>query len=160
MEYIKSYASKSDFNEALLKLKLPGIAPHPFGKTYFDSNNLEVYTHGLEFSTKNVVILNDEMTFKKGHLFVQGESLRIKDHPDTGLPFKNFEICFDFLTSAKNTCLFSLDSPIGRGGHDRHITLKNGQIIVRVWPGAAYTATSGSYSDGMWHTFRLLCAKG
>ena len=128
MDYIKSYVTSSEFNATLSKLKLPGLKLIEVGRTYFDSNNLEVSVHGLDFSTSNVVIMGEVMTFKKGHLFVQGENLRISDHPETGLPNKNFEISFDFLATEKDTSLFSIDSPIGKGGHDRHITLKDGQI--------------------------------
>jgi hypothetical protein len=84
------------------------------------------FANGIEFKTFDLMIKQDEIVFNNGHLFIQGEPLRIKDHPDTGLPFKNFEIQFEFITSDKETALFSIDSPIGKGGHDRHILLKNG----------------------------------
>jgi hypothetical protein len=61
--------------------------------------------------------------FKNGNLKINGKQLRIKDHPDTGLPNQNFKISFDFKTKDKNAPLFSIDSPIGEGGHDRHIFL-------------------------------------
>jgi hypothetical protein len=89
-----------------------------------------------------------------------GEKLRINDHPDTGLPFKNFEFEFDFRTAQSNCALFSIDSPIGRGGHDRHVTIQNKKLMIRVWPGKTFCPSNNNYCDDEWHTFRLLCVKG
>ena len=50
------------------------------------------FANGIEFKTFDLMIKQDEIVFNNGHLFIQGEPLRIKDHPDTGIPFKNFEI--------------------------------------------------------------------
>jgi hypothetical protein len=89
-----------------------------------------------------------------------GEKLRITDHPVTGLPHKNFQISFDFKTSTPFGSLFSIDSPIGKGGHDRHMILKDGELHIRVWPGPLYKASNLKLSNGHWHKLKLVCQKG
>jgi hypothetical protein len=81
-------------NEALIKMNMPGLKQSSKSRTYFDTNNLEVYAFapGIEMKTFDAIIKSEEIVFNNGHLYIQGENLRISDHPDTGLPFKNFEI--------------------------------------------------------------------
>jgi hypothetical protein len=75
------------------------------------------------------------------------------------MPVKDFEISFSFKTGSKTTALFSIDDP-KKGGHDRHIYLKNGMIYVRVWPGKTYIAGRGNYADNKWHSYTLTCETG
>lgn len=89
-----------------------------------------------------------------------GEKLRISDHANTGLPNKNFEIELDFRTFESNTPLFSIDSWIGRGGHDRHLILKGGRLHIRIWPGPLYKASNLSLDNNQWHNLRVVCQKG
>ena len=101
---------------------------------------------------------NGVMAFDRGYLKLKGESLRINDHPHTGLPIQNFKISFEFITSEKEAALFSINSPIGKGGHDRHIFLKGGQINVRIWPGdGAFNCQTQNLANGEWHKLELIC---
>ena len=101
---------------------------------------------------------NGIMAFHRGYLKLKGENLRISDHKHTGLPIQNFKISFEFITSENETALFSINSPIGKGGHDRHMFLKDGQINVRIWPGeGTFNCQTRNLANGEWHKLELIC---
>ena len=77
----------------------------------------------------------------------------------TQMPNKDFEISFSFKTKQAKTSLFSIDNP-SVGGHDRHINLVNGQLIMRVWPGGSFYASKKALNDDKWHSVSLRCESG
>jgi hypothetical protein len=83
--------------------------------------------------------------------------LRITDHADTGLPNKNFVITFEFKTKDKDAPLFSINSPIGDAGHDRHIFMRNGKAVVRISPSPQFTCKKQELADGQWHLLEVFC---
>ena len=93
---------------------------------------------GLQYDDKNVVVKDGEYSFQAGYAHFGSDNLRISDHPITGLPVRNFKISFEFKTSELFTPLFSMDAINGRGGHDRHVYLVMGFMMVRVWPAGKF----------------------
>merc|ERR1712147_316029 len=75
------------------------------------------------------------------------------------IPDFDFEIAFDFKTQQRgNVGFFSICKNWDcKGGHDRHIGLKNGRPYVRVWPGKGWmpAAKFTGYADDAWHTLKL-----
>jgi subtilisin-like proprotein convertase family protein len=57
-----------------------------------------------------------------------------------------------FKTSQPNTGLFSVsDSNPGSGGHDRHIYLSGGDLVVRTYNSEVIVTFGNNYADGEWH---------
>jgi hypothetical protein len=75
------------------------------------------------------------------------------------IPDFDFEIAFDFKTQQRgNVGFFSICKNWDcKGGHDRHIGLKNGRPYVRVWPGKGWQPAGkyAGYNDGHWHSLKL-----
>lgn len=74
-----------------------------------------------------------------------------------GLPNKNFVITLEFKTKDKDAPLFSVNSPIGEYGHDRHIYLKNGKAVVRISPEPLFTCKNQDLADDKWHLLEVFC---
>jgi hypothetical protein len=66
-----------------------------------DTNKLEDYAYlQLEYDDLNVEEEEDgAVKFENGFAHLYSDKLRILDHPETGLPNKNFNISFSFKTS-------------------------------------------------------------
>ena len=122
-----------------------------------DTNDLNVYSKLGEYSEKNVIEENGVYYFKNGFAHLYSDNLRISDHPKTGLPNKNFRISFDFKTQQANAPLFSMDAINGKGGHDRHMNLEDGIMMVRVWPYGTFKVSDQKLNDGNWHQMILTC---
>jgi len=124
----------------------------------FDSNRPEDYAHlKIEYDDKNVEEFDGVYKFDKGFAHLYSNKLRILDHPKTGLPNKNFKISFKFKTSQDSAPLFSMDAIKGRGGHDRHIYLDNGIMMMRVWPHGKFKVSDQKLDDDEWHQVELHC---
>ena len=96
-------------------------------------------------------------TFEKGCIKFSSEKLRVKDHK-TGIPNTDFIISFEFQTKDPMAPLFSINSPIGKGGHDRHIYLQDGVPRIRIWPGNPFAADrKDKLNDDKWHFLELQC---
>ncbi|AVQ71486.1 hypothetical protein B5D77_09365 [Microcystis sp. MC19] len=57
-----------------------------------------------------------------------------------------------FKTTSLNGGLFSVVAGnLGSGGHDRHIYLSNGNIVVRIWNNEVIASSGLNLADGKWH---------
>lgn len=85
--------SQSQFDDVLSKMSYKG-PKKSINKKYFDTNSLEdfAFAEGVDYKLDNVIMKDNELIFNLGHLAIQGICLRVKDHPETGIPNKNFEI--------------------------------------------------------------------
>ena len=45
----------------------------------------------------------------------------------------------------------------GKAGHDRHIYLKDGVMMARVWPYEVFKVSDLELNDGKWHQMILAC---
>ena len=50
-----------------------------------------------------------------------------------------------------------MDAVNGREGHDRHIYLEDGIMMVRVWPYGKFKVSDQKLDDGKWHQMVLAC---
>jgi hypothetical protein len=100
---------------------------------------------------------NGHFEFINSFLKLKSQKLRINDNEDTGLPNKNFIITFEFKTDDKDAPLFSINSPIGDGGHDKQIFLRDGEAVVQISPSHQFTCKKQDLADGQWHLLELFC---
>lgn len=100
------------------------------------------------------------MNLKNGYWTWKGTLLCPKDYPDTGLNNVNFDMSWDFISDKRPNPLLGIDSPIGSGGHDRHVYINaSGKLCIRVWPGGTKEICDIP-QDENWRNFRCVCEKG
>ena len=63
-----------------------------------------------------------------------------------------YSCSFWFRTTQATTGLFAVvDGDLGAGGHDRHVYLTAGNIVVRTWNTETIASTGKNYADNQWH---------
>ena len=88
---------------------------------------------------------------------VDGQALQfdgIDDYVNVALdvPENGCTMAFWFNTTNPDCGLHAVvDSPLGGGGHDRHIFLVDGNIRIRLWDTEIITTTGLDAADGQWH---------